>query len=222
MQSLAEKVGYDPAIVRVQSRAVSVEDPNDPHVDTPPTVVRHDHRLGETLGLVIHATRTERIHIPPVLFRLRMDARVAIDLTCRSMHEPAPLLDRQAQHLLGADRADTERLHRQPRIPRRRSGTGEVEDEIDFPVDHERFTDVLTAEGEPCIIDQMTDIPFVSSAQIVDRHNLVPIGKKTLAEMRAKEPGAAGYEHPTRHPTLQGSTVAVPTPGQIEGPGQWE
>ena len=43
-------------------------------------VIRHRHRFGKTLGLVVDAPRSDRVDIAPVRFLLWVFERIAIDL----------------------------------------------------------------------------------------------------------------------------------------------
>ena len=54
-------------------------------------MIRHRHRLGEALGLVVDATRPNRVHIAPVRLGLGMLQWVAVDLRRRRKQVPGPL-----------------------------------------------------------------------------------------------------------------------------------
>ena len=79
-QGLHHQVGNDAPIVRMQARAVGVEDAHQMRVHAVIAVVGHCCRLGESLGLVIHRARADWVHIAPVALRLRMHRRVAVAL----------------------------------------------------------------------------------------------------------------------------------------------
>ena len=43
-------------------------------------VIRHRHRFGEALRLVVHAARADRVHVAPVGLLLRVHQRIAVHL----------------------------------------------------------------------------------------------------------------------------------------------
>lgn len=71
-----------PAVVPSHPRPVGVEDARDLRVGAMGLMVGHHHRLRESLCLVIDASGTDWIDVSPVVFRLRMDQGIAIDLRC--------------------------------------------------------------------------------------------------------------------------------------------
>src|SRR5947209_574899 len=79
-QRLADEVGKDTTIVEPHPGAVRVENTNDPRIDMVRAMVRHDDGFGKALGLVIAAANPDRVDVAPVVFALRMDGRVAVDL----------------------------------------------------------------------------------------------------------------------------------------------
>src|SRR6266487_3039306 len=87
LEGLPDKRGNRAPVVGPHPRPVRVEDPPDRGVDALLPVVRHRHRLGVALRFVIDAARADRIDVPPVGFRLRMDLRVAVDLARRGEQE---------------------------------------------------------------------------------------------------------------------------------------
>ena len=74
--------------------------------------VRSGQRLGEPLGFVVDPARPDRIDVAPVVFRLRMDQRIAVDLGGRGEHEAWRLLLGQAQGMDGADRPNLQCVDR--------------------------------------------------------------------------------------------------------------
>src|SRR5262249_49899318 len=57
-QRLAHEVRQGAAVVEPHARAVGVEDPYYPCIDTVGAVVGHDHGLGEALGLIVYTADT--------------------------------------------------------------------------------------------------------------------------------------------------------------------
>ena len=50
-------------------------------------MIGHRHRFGETFGFVVDAARPDRVHVAPVIFRLRVNERIAVAFTGRSKNE---------------------------------------------------------------------------------------------------------------------------------------
>src|SRR5688572_23116705 len=74
LQMAAISVTHDDGLVSKDA----VEDPDDPRIQAMVAMVGHRHRLAEAFGFIIDAARADRIDIPPIRFRLRVDQRVAI------------------------------------------------------------------------------------------------------------------------------------------------
>ena len=60
------------------TRAIRVKDAHNTGLQTMVHVVSHRHCLLETLGFVVATTRTNRVHITPVIFVLRVHQRIAV------------------------------------------------------------------------------------------------------------------------------------------------
>ena len=95
-------------LVQAHPRAVGIEDADDLGVELVIAVVGRRHRLGESLGLVVHAAWSHRIHVAPVGFLLRMLQRIAVDLRGRGEDEARVFLLGEPQRLVRAERADLE------------------------------------------------------------------------------------------------------------------
>ena len=105
LERLAQEGRDRPAVVRPHPGPEGVEDPRDAGVDALLAVVGHRQRLGVALRLVVDAAGADRVDVPPVVLRLRMDLRVAVDLRGRGEQEPGPLLLRQARACGGSRRS---------------------------------------------------------------------------------------------------------------------
>ena len=138
VERLADEGRDRPAVVRPHPRAVRVEDPDDRGVDALLAVVRHRERLRVALRLVVDAARADRVDVTPVGLRLRMHLRVAVHLARRGEQEAGPLHLREAEGVVGAVRADLQRLQRQPQVVDRARRAGQVVDEVDRFVDRRR------------------------------------------------------------------------------------
>ena len=68
------------------------------------------------LRLSIHAARTDRVHIAPVGFRLRVHKRVAVGLGCGCEQKARALLSGKTQHIVGAKCSALQRLDGQVKV----------------------------------------------------------------------------------------------------------
>src|SRR3989338_2431055 len=79
-QCLPDKVGTPPPVTEPHPLAVRVEDANNPGIQPMLAMIGHRERFGESFGFIVHAARPDRVDMAPVMFRLRMDLRIAVDL----------------------------------------------------------------------------------------------------------------------------------------------
>ena len=135
---------------RAHARAVGVEDAHDADVEAVVAVVGHRHRLGEPLGLVVDAARTDRVDVAPVGLGLRVDLRVAVDLAGRGQEEAGVLGLGQAERVVRAEAADLQRLDRHLEVVLRRGRAGEVQHaRRPRPATQQVVADVVLDEREP-------------------------------------------------------------------------
>ena len=150
LEGLAQEGRDRPAVVGPHPRAVGVEDPDDRRVDALLAVVGHRQRLGVALGLVVDAARADRVDVAPVALGLRVHLGVAVDLARGGDQEAGAVLLGQAERVVGAVRADLQRVQRQPQVVDRRGRRGEVVDEVDRLIDEVRLDDVQIQVDEAC------------------------------------------------------------------------
>src|SRR5919108_5244792 len=68
------------AVVRPHAWPIRIEDPGNTGVHALLPVVRHCHRLGVALGLVVHAARPNWVDVTPVRLRLGVYLRITVHL----------------------------------------------------------------------------------------------------------------------------------------------
>jgi hypothetical protein len=73
------------------------------------TVVRHGHRLGIPLGFVVHATRSDRVYIAPVILPLRMHQWIAVAFARACQEIGGVLRLCQAERIVRSKGADFQR-----------------------------------------------------------------------------------------------------------------
>ena len=201
-ERLTDERGDGPAVVGAHPGAVGVEDPDDAGVGALRRPVRRRQRLAEPLGLVVDAARADRVHVAPVLLRLRVLQRVAVDLRRRREHVPGPLLLRESEGVQGAEAADLERLDRHPQVVERARRRREVQDEVDRAGDVHVVGDVAPDQPEPRLLHEVHDVAGRSGQEVVQADDLHTAIEQVLAEVRSEEPGAPGHHRPPDGPCL--------------------
>src|SRR6185369_13129140 len=170
-QRLHNEIGNHAAIVFEHSWPIGIEDPCDANIDFILPVIVHHQRLSDALAFVVAGADADRINVAPVVFRLRVDQRIAIHFRRRRLQNPRAHTLREAKHI---DRAHYIRLHclyRVVLVVHRRRGTREVIDLIDF--EEYRLGDVMTQQLEALIIEQVKDIFAPAGEEIIEAEHLV-------------------------------------------------
>ena len=80
LQRLDDEVADHAAVVGVHARAVGVEDAHDLDVELVLAVVVEEQGFGAALAFVVAAADADGVDVAPVVFGLRMDSGIAIDL----------------------------------------------------------------------------------------------------------------------------------------------
>ena len=132
VKRLPDERRHDPAVAQPHARSVSVKDAHDLRVDVVKAVIGHRHRFGETLGFIVNAARSDRVHVAPVIFLLRMNERIAVAFRSGGEKKRGLLVFGQAERVVRAERADFQRRDRQLEIIDRAGRRGEMKDVIDF------------------------------------------------------------------------------------------
>jgi len=89
----------------------------------------------------------------------------------------------------------------------RRSRTRKVIDLIDLEKD--RLGDIVPYQLEPMIVQQIRDILFTARKEIIKANDIVAVGQKPLAKVRANKTGAAGDKN--SHIILMAKKSGAPT-----------
>jgi hypothetical protein len=71
--------------------------------------------------------------------------------------------------------------------------TGEIEDLIDLDIERER--NVVAHQLEMRVIEHGEDVVFAAGEVIVDAQDVVTVSQQPLAQVRAEEAGATGYQN---------------------------
>jgi hypothetical protein len=135
--------------------------------------------------------------------------RVAVDLAGRGDQEAGALGLGQAEGVMGSVGADLEGVQRQAQIVDRRGRRGEVVDEVDRLIDVVGLDDVDADVEEALGVADVLDVGQRAGLEVVDADHAVPARQQLVAQMRAEESCASGYQ--------TGRHAAEDTPGPLIG-----
>src|SRR5436189_83059 len=159
---------------------VGLPEGGDARVDALLALVRHRHRLGVPLCLVVDAAGANRVDIAPVRLRLRVDLGVAVDLARRGEEEARPLELRQPEHVVRAVGADLEGVQREPLVVDRAGRARQVVDDVDGLGDLQVVDEVVVAEDE-AVVANVLDVLERSRVEVVDTDDTIALGEEVLA-----------------------------------------
>ena len=145
-------------------------------------MIGHRQRLGVPLGLVVDATRADRVDVAPVGLALRVLLRVAIDLARRGQEEACPVLLGQPERVVRPGGADLERVEREAEVVDRRGGRRQVVDEVDRLIDEVGVDDVEIQVNE-FVGPDVLDVRECAGLEVVDADHSVPAREQLVAEV---------------------------------------
>src|SRR5206468_2075075 len=96
------------------------------------------------------------------------------------------VLARQVEHVNRASRAHEKRLRAEAVVVNGAGRRGEVEDELDR-AGIEGGANVLVEELEARLGAKVSEIGHVTSGEVVDAHDGIPLGQERIGQMRAEE-----------------------------------
>ena len=149
-------------------------------------------RLGAALALVVAGARADRVDVAPVGLGLRVFDRVAVHLGRRRDQDARLRLAREVEHVQRPLDRRADRAHRVALVVDRRRRTGQVEDLVDLH--RQRIGDVVAHQLEAMVVEQRLDVGARAREEVVEAHDLVPIGEQPLAQMRAEKAGATRHQ----------------------------
>src|SRR5258705_7138180 len=123
------KIGYHSPVRGMHTRPVSIKNARDLYFKAVLAAIIEEESLGATLSFIVAGAKSNRVDVPPVVLRLGMNRRVAIDFACRCLENTAPQPLGETQHVDGSVHRRLRRLHRIVLIMHRRSRASEI---IDF------------------------------------------------------------------------------------------
>mmetsp|Transcript_33807 Transcript_33807/g.40500 ORF Transcript_33807/g.40500 Transcript_33807/m.40500 type:complete len:225 (-) Transcript_33807:210-884(-) len=171
-------------------RPKGIKNPRHANIHLALIPVRIHHRLRHTFALVVTTPRPNRIHVPPVGFRLRMHLRISIHLRRGGKKHPRPDTFRQTEHIKRPHRRGLDRLNGVVLIMRGRGGTGQVVDLVHLL--HDAFRHVVYDETEIGMVEPVFDVLLLSGEEVVEDGDFVALHHELVDEVTSDESGAAG------------------------------
>src|SRR5205807_3691118 len=165
-QRLYNEIRDHPPVVRVHTRAISIEDPSDLDLQLmlPPIVKKQC--FCTALSFIITRARPNRVNVPPIILDLRMDTRIAVNFGCGCLEDSCPQTFSKAQHIDSPVDTCLRRLHRIALIVDRRSWASEIVNLVDLHIKRKR--DIMPDHLKMFVIEQMLDVASCAGEKIVD------------------------------------------------------
>ena len=131
-QRLHDKIGYHAPIIWMHPRTVCVEDTRNLYLHSMLSIIVKEQSLCAALTLIIAGARTNRVHISPILFTLRMHLGIAVDFRCRGLENFGTHALGQTEHIDCAMNRCLGGLNRVKLIVYWAGWTRQIENLIDF------------------------------------------------------------------------------------------
>src|SRR5688500_987073 len=195
-QSLYDEVGNDAAIVLQHSWSISVEDACDTDVDLVLAVIVSHQRFGNAFTFVVARTHAYRVDVAPVVLRLRVDQRIAVNFRRRRLKDARAHAFGEAEHVDGAHDVGLYCFDRVVLIMDRGRRAREVIDLVHLEKDRQR--DVVPDQFEVWIVEEMQDVLAPAGEKVIEAQHFLPFAEQTFAQMRTDKSRTSRYENP--HP----------------------
>ena len=152
-------------------------------------MIRHRHRLGETLRLIVNAARPDRVHVAPVVFFLRMDERIAVAFRGRGKNERGLFVLRQAERVVRPKRADFRASESGVRDNRSDSPATRNERRNRFRFrQKDEVRNVMLDETEILVAGEMSDVRRIAGDEVVDRDDAMALRKQPVIKCEPRKP----------------------------------
>ena len=151
---------------------------------------RHRHRLGKPLGFIVDPAWANRVHIPPVRFRLGVHEGITVDLRCAGKNKSRTFRSCQPQHFMRPHSPDLHRGNRKLHIVLRTGRRGKMHDGIQRPLNMKIVAHVVFNEGKPVVPKQMGNVLHPSRQEVVHADDGMSAVQQQIGEMTPEEPSS--------------------------------
>src|SRR5207237_660792 len=101
---------------------------------------------------------------------------------------------RQAERLVGPERADFERLNGVVEVVHRARRTRKVEHAVERTLDLDKVRDVVQHELKAGMLTEVGEVGGVTGEEIVHSDDAVTLFQQPVTQMRPEKPRGSGYE----------------------------
>src|SRR5262245_6652880 len=174
----------------MHARAVSIE--NTRYLDTQIVLplILEEQRLGAALAFIIAGAGADWIDVAPILFHLRMNAWVAVDLRGGRLQDLCAHPLGESQHVDSAMHTCFCRLHWIALVVDRRCRASHVVALVDLDI--EGKCDIMADEFKVRVVEQVLDIAARAAKEIVDANDNGSLSDQAIAKMRTEETRSTG------------------------------
>ena len=180
----------------MHARAVRIKDTCNLDLRPVLTEIVEEQGFGTPLAFVIAGARPDRIYVAPVIFRLRVNGGVAVDLACRGLEYATLQALREAKHVDRTVHAGLGRLDRIVLVVDGRSRARQIIDLVYFNVEWKRH--IVPDQLKARVSKQVLDVPLCPGKKVVDADDVMPVINQPVAQVRAKKARTSSYENGKR------------------------
>jgi len=139
--------------------------------------------LGAAFTLVVTGSYADGVDVAPVVFLLRMNSGISVDLTGGGLQDSGVNSFCQPQHVDGAHDAGLDCLYRVVLIVVGRGGAGQIVYLVHF--EEYGLHQIVTYQFKVGFSKEMAHVLFSTGEEIVQTQNIVALHNQTITEMRA-------------------------------------
>ena len=159
----------------MHARSVGVEDTRDLDTQVVLPSIIEEQRFRAAFAFIVAGARSDRINVAPIVFGLRMNAWIAINLRSRRLQDLCPHTLGKPEHVDGAMHAGFGRLYRIALVVNWRCRAGKIVDLVDFDIEREGH--VVAHQFKALVIEQMLDIAPRAAEEVVEQITFAPSAK---------------------------------------------
>ena len=154
----------------MHSRTISIENSYNAYVDFVHSVIIHEQRLGDALTLVVTSSRTNRIDVATIGFRLRVNFWIAVNFRRTRQQDSGTAALGHSQHVDRSQYAGLDRLDWIELVMTWGSGASHMIDLVDFQ--ENRQGHVVSDQFEIRFAKQMDNVRLLAGEKVVQATQL--------------------------------------------------
>ena len=170
LQRADNEVGHHPSVMRMHPGTVGVEQSNHLDLEAMLSVIVEEQSFGGPLALVVARPGPDRVHVSPIVLRLRMHQWIPVHLRGRRQQDLGTGPLGQAQHVDRSVHGSLGGLHRVTLIMNRARWAGKVIDLVNLDVQGDR--DIVANGLKARIVKKVRDVVLGGRVIIVDAQHV--------------------------------------------------